>query len=664
MKAGAMRVRGVGVSLAVLSVGFGCGSAHAVGVSPYLPLNIEPEIERQIERVLILGDEPILRRPIAAATVMQALPKACERDAELCERVRSYLQRYMGDSGITEASVTAAASHGADPVLSNQHGLTARDSWEVSAEGYVQPSDYLLANVGGIAYPHRTVPTGSVLSLGWDAAQLDLGWLDHWMSPLTDSSMLPGTEAPTMPGVTISNFRPLTRLGIEYELFLVRMSESSRILYNDVLSSGYPKLAGFHLSIEPVTGWSFGVNRVLQYGGGAGLPSSAHFLIDDFFKPSGTNQTRGNQQASYVSRFVFPGRTPFAVYAEYAGEDNSDGGSYLLGNAALSMGVDFPRLWGHFDATLETSEWQNIWYVHNVYLDGMTDDHLVLGNWGADQRVFGDGVGARSLMARIGWEFPDGGYLQERVRTLANEPYYGDQREYSGIPPVPYHHYYDLSVTYSRPLGSLTVGGDLLFGRDVFGQHFSRLDGFVRFAPSGHHGYADFDTDEHSDAAPLIEGAEVFVEAGPNVSSVRTNVEPNLPTTVSTWKPGPHVAIGARRAVSESNDLGARLELDKVADHSLIGIRMLDYRHRFGKTFAVSAFVGAADYEQATPAESVYAGVGAQLRNLVPGWDVGADFRYYQNLARDHVLPTDVQGPRPETFYKISSVALSISRHF
>ena len=109
------------------------------------------------------------------------------------------------------------------------------------------------------------------------------------------------------------------------------------------------------------------------------------------------------------------------MYFQYAGEDNSDGGSYLLGNAALTAGIDFPKIWHHFDLTYEYSEWQNIWYVHNIFLDGMTNNGFVLGNWGADQRRFGDGVGARSQMLRIGWEPPFGGYLEERVR-IAGEP--------------------------------------------------------------------------------------------------------------------------------------------------------------------------------------------------------------------------------------------------
>jgi hypothetical protein len=40
------------------------------------------------------------------------------------------------------------------------------------------------------------------------------------------------------------------------------------------------------------------------------------------------------------------------------------------------------------------------------------------------------------------------------------------------------------------------------------------------------------------------------------------------------------------------------------------------------------------------------------------------DFRYAQNIARNHVLPTDVQGVRPDSFYKIESVLAYLSRRF
>src|SRR5580658_6536588 len=359
-------------------------SALGAGVSSYLPLNLEPEMERQIERVLILADEPILKRPFAVALVEDALPQACKIDKPLCTKVKRYLERYSRDYALTHASAAGAITHGADVIVPNEYGLPSRSDWDVSVQGYVQPSDYLLLNGGAVSYEGHTDATGTMLSLGFNWAQLDVGYRPHWLSPLTDSSMLISTEAPTMPSVTLSNYEPLTRLGFQYEFFLARMSQAgepgqsgNNILYDGRGSIGNPRIFGMQVSIEPFPGWSLGVNRLLQYGGGSGLPDSASFVVRDFFKPSGLSQTQGNQEASYVSRFIFPGKTPFAVYFQYGGEDNSNGGSYLLGNVALSAGIDFPRIARHFDLTYEVSEWQNIWYVHNIFLDGTTNDGIV-----------------------------------------------------------------------------------------------------------------------------------------------------------------------------------------------------------------------------------------------------------------------------------------------
>ncbi len=652
----------LGLSIACLAAA-GANGARAAGVSAYLPLNLEPETERQIERVLILGDEPVLKRPFAVALVQLALPKACERDQVLCTKVRKYLERYSRDYAVTHASATGSKSNGADVVLPNQHGDTSQSDWEISAQGFVQPSDYFLASAGVIAYSGRTVPTGSMLSFGFNWAQLDIGYRDHWFSPATDSTFMIGTEAPTMPSVTLSNYEPLTHLGFQYEFFLAQMSRSDHILGGgqgtSVQSSGNPKLFGAQFSIEPFSGWSFGLNRQLQYGGG-GLPDSPSTLARNFFIPGGRSQTQGNQEASYVTRFIYPGKTPFAVYAQYAGENTLDGGSYLLGEVGLTVGIDFPRLWHYFDLTFEASEWQQGWYVNNPFLDGMTNDHLVLGQWGADQRVFNDGLGARSEMLRIGWEPPFGGYLDERVRYLVNQIY----GEY------PYHHFVEVSVDYSRPWKDLTIGGEVLAGRDVFGQSFERLSAFVRYGgdrhtrdydASGDDAAADADADDKADGEPA---GELFVDAGASASKVRIDLEKGIPITTSSVMVSPHVAVGARRAVNEKNDWGVRLELDEVNGHSLIGARAIDYRHRYGDTIALSMYAGVDRYNLATPAYSLYGGIGPQWHNILPKWDVGVDFRYAQNIARNHVLPTDVQGVRPDSFYKIESVLAYLSRRF
>ncbi len=668
----ARRWRSARASIAVYVLFAVVGSASAEGVTAYLPMNLEPEIERQIERVLILADEPVLKRPFAVGLVEDALPQACEIDKPLCEKVRKYLERYSRDYAVTDASATGTFVHGNDSgALPNSYGETVNSKWDLSAQAYVQPNDYVLAAAGAVAYKGETVPVGSMLSIGTNSVQIDVGYRNHWFSPMTESSQLIGTEAPTLPSVTISNYEPLTRLGFQYEFFLARMS-AQPLTYNGLGAYGHPKLFGAQFSIEPFPGWSIGVNRLLEYGGGIGLPGSARFLIKDFFHPGGQSQNEGNQQASYVSRFIFPSKIPIAVYAQYAGENTEDGGSYLLGNSALSFGVDLPKLGRYFDATYEYSEWQNTWYTHFIYQDGMANDGFVLGNWGADQRIFHDGIGARSQMLRVGW-FPSfGGYLEERVRTVANQSYYayGDTRVYNpnGVP-YAYHHYYDFTLRYSRPWNGLTLGGELLTGRDVFGQTFTRASAFVRYGGDARTRDDGFDDDSSPDPndAPVTRrdgGAEWFVDAGANASKVHKDLQQSLEIVTTNIGFGPHFAVGARRAVSTNNDLGVRLEYDQVDGHALVGIRALDYRYRFDGPIALGLFAGAARYNLATPAFSVYFGAGAQWRDIVPNWDLNFEFKHAQNLQRDHLLATDPQGARPDSFYKIDSAVISVSRVF
>jgi len=81
---GVLRTRSAAVVATVMLVaGLGAsGIASASGVSPYLPLNLSPEIERKVERVLVLGGEPVLTRPISVDKVLRALPRA--RRLEKC----------------------------------------------------------------------------------------------------------------------------------------------------------------------------------------------------------------------------------------------------------------------------------------------------------------------------------------------------------------------------------------------------------------------------------------------------------------------------------------------------------------------------------------------------------------------------------------------------
>ncbi len=218
--------------------------AHSVtfarGVSPYLPLEIDPDIERQIERVLVLADKPALTRPIAAATVLDALPAACGKDPEACAEVRQYLRQYMGTFGVTEASAEVAVSSGSDHTLPNRFGLSTGSAWDATVRAYYQPFDHALLSLGAVAYQGETVPSGSMLSVGFSRAQLDIGYRDHWWSPMSDSAMLISTQAPTMPSVTLSNYVPLTRFGLHYEAFIAAMSHSDTIRFGEGFTPAVP----------------------------------------------------------------------------------------------------------------------------------------------------------------------------------------------------------------------------------------------------------------------------------------------------------------------------------------------------------------------------------------------------------------------------------------
>jgi hypothetical protein len=633
--------------------------AGARGVSPYLPLDLDPELERQIARLLVLADKPMLTRPIAAAAVLDAMPAACRIDPVLCQEVRRALASYMHRAGLAHASVEAGSTDDLARTVPNRHGLTTDSAWQASATAYWQPTDHVLLTLGGIADDEQTSAAGSMLSVGWNRLQVDLGYRDHWLSPMSDSSMLVSTQAPTMASVTLSNYTPLTRFGFRYEAFVARMSRSDRIAFGDTFTDGRPRLAGLHLSVEPASGWALGVSRLMQYGGGDRGGNSFSELFKAFFRPSrydnsnpalGSDDQFGNQVAAITSQFVFPGRVPFSVYFEYAGEDTSRGRDYLLGNSALSAGIHFPRALGRFDLTYETSEWQNAWYVNAVYGDGLRNDGHVIGHWGGDERQLGDDVGARSHMVRVGWEPPFGGLGEVTMRTIANEDYSA----------VQYERGYDISVRYSRPLRNLRIGAEAFAGRDVFGADFSRFGAFVRYAEhAGVPGAWSGDL-ASGDRDP---SAQLFVEAGINASKVKIDLADELPQD-SVNGVAAHFAIGARRAVSDRSDLGVRLEIDDVDGSMLVGVRAIDYRYRFANPLAFTFFVGAARYDLATPAYGIYYGIGGQWRDLFAGWDAGVDLKYATKVARDHLLPSDPASVRNDSFYDISGATFSISRRF
>jgi hypothetical protein len=299
--------------------------------------------------------------------------------------------------------------------------------------------------------------------------------------------------------------------------------------------------------------------------------------------------------------------------------------------------------------------------VHHIYQDGMTNYGIVLGQWGAQWRRPGDGVGAQSHALELIWDLSGGRELDLQYRTAVNGNYTGGN----------YQRGQELALSASRPWRSLQVGARIDGGRDEFGDSFGRLAAFARYAgpsASSHYDAAAEDYTSDSDAereaaAGARRRADYFVDLGMFSSQVDYEQDAGAVPAEKTTHGSVHVGLGVRRAVSRRNDFGTRIEFDNVAGNLFTALRAVDYRHRFGPTFAASFFLGAARYEALTPAYGWYGGAGVQWRDLWKYWDAGVDYRIGDHMVRNKI-PGESVIIWPNAFYSIRGVSAYISRRF
>jgi hypothetical protein len=636
--------------------------AQAAGVSAYLPLDLDPELEARIEQGLVLADVPVLARPIRVATVQEALPAVCAADPGLCATLRAVLRPYQQAMGITDAGVEVAAHSGTVVPLPQQHGEASDSAWAAHLGAYARYGDHLLLSGGALAYAGRFTPTGTMASVGGELLQLDLGYREHAWSPARLNTMLMGTEAATIPSATISNVRPMTRLHLGYELFLGETSFSDRIAYQGAYTSGHPRLFGFHVEAQPLPGWSLGLSRLMQFGGG-GRPSSARDLLKAFFNATkydnttgslNTNQEFGNEQFSVTSSFVVPTRVPLAAYAEYAAEDTFHAENYRFGGGSLTAGLYLPKLPQGLSLRYEYSSRDAAWYVHHIYTDGLSNYGHVPGLWCADWRAVGDEVGGECQSLQVGWDRPSGTRYNATLRTAQNSRF-GLQAYTRG---------YEAELGFARPWRSLQVGATLAGGRDAFGEHFGRLSGFARLDGAAALRRVPLPEDDAPAPGRRHSDTEYFVDLGVFSSTLKYEPDAGAVPAVKTPQGSAHLGLGVRRAYTAHSDLGARLEFDNLRGHLLTAVRALDYRYRTNGSLGVNVFVGAARYASApTPGFGWYGGVGLQWRNIFPKWDLSLEYRRFDQNSRYKVAGEPIV-IWPNTFNVATGRLLSLSRRF
>ena len=450
--------------------------------SLFLPLKLSPEIESRVEKLFVIANIPIIKRPISMKQVEMALEKVGSSEPELVAEIEEYLRRFSFRFNVTHFQVSGSYHTGANEFEANRRGIDRGSSYDASIAGYWTFNDFVALNFGGIVSDTNGLkdefPDGTFLSLGWDFLQFDIGNRPHWFGPFQESDMLISTHAPSITSVTVSNVVPLDFLGTTYEVFIGEMSESDEILSQnrDERLVGNPRLFGVHLGFAPIEGFAIGFNRLMQFGG-ADRDESPSSLAQAFFDAKSFDNVSnggdfGNQLTSVTTRYTFSGEFPISVYMEYGGEDTSGPSDAHLGNSALMLGVHLPKVFERFDATYEYAEWQNAWYVNTNYGDGLTHFGRILGHWGGSRRVDGDAVGAESQTAKLIWYIQPGRQLTSIYRQQDNIDI-GTSIDYETAQ--------EWSLEYAQAWESWIVGLTLITGNDVFGEDYTKVSGFLRW---------------------------------------------------------------------------------------------------------------------------------------------------------------------------------------
>lgn len=408
--------------------------ANANGVSPYLPLNTDPLIELQIERLASITQMPILSKPYHIVTVVKYLEQVRTSHPTLYNRLNSYIKRYKQQSAITHFSTKISHSNKEVGSLNNNRGIAADSNFQSSIAGFHQFNKYAIANVGGaLVDKAKIIPYNTYLSFGYEYLQVDLGYREHWLSPLQESALALSTNAQPTASITMSNVKPITNWNVKYEMSLGMLEEMEGIHFDDTTSSGKPGFLTMQLSLQPFDWWTIGGVRTFMFAGGnrsIDLSTIGKAIIDPI---SGDNcggesslqdcdLESGNQIASITSKFDFSiYNFPISILLEYAGEDAKDY-KYSLGNIGRSYGVFIPYITESTSFYAEFTEFHERWYVHHLYDEGYRNDKIVMGHWWGNNKALSDISAGNASTVRFNWDVNNSYHLQFKFRSAFIEP--------------------------------------------------------------------------------------------------------------------------------------------------------------------------------------------------------------------------------------------------
>jgi hypothetical protein len=456
---------------------FVLNQANANGVSPYLPLNTDPLIELHIERLASITQMPILSKPYHIVTVVKYLEKVRTSHPTLYNRLNNYIKRFKHQSAITHFSTSISHSNKEIGSIDNQRGIAIDSSFQTSIAGFHQFNKYAIANFGGaLVDKAKIIPHNTYFSFGYEYLQVDLGYREHWLSPLQESALALSTNAKPTASITMSNVKPITNWNVKYEMSFSLLDEMEGIHFDDTTSSGQPGFLTMQLSLQPFSWWTIGGVRTFMFAGGnrkIDLRTIGKAIIDPI---SGDNcggesslqdcdLESGNQIASITSKFDFSiNAFPISLLLEYAGEDAKDY-KYSLGNIARTYGIFLPYLTEKTSLYAEFTEFHDRWYVHHLYDEGYRNDGTVMGHWWGNNKALSDISAGNASTIRFNWDVNNTYHIQFKLRSAFIEPSEGFQ----------YQRTNDLEVKLKQVYQKGFLNYSINLGKDIQNESYYKI---------------------------------------------------------------------------------------------------------------------------------------------------------------------------------------------
>lgn len=451
-------------------------SSFAKGPTPYLPLQVDPLIELELNRLATLAKLPLLTKPYHAATINRYLIKVADSHPTLHTRITTYLSRYKKKAALTHATVKLSYADTENIAIPNQRGQMADANYQASFSGFWQVNKYLIINGGSYFEGGELLKTNTFISFGLDVLQVDIGYREHWLSPFQESAVLLSTQAKAPLSVTFSNPTLLTDFNIKYEFSFGLLDKQDGIRFDRDKPAvfGEPALLMMHLSAQPFDWWTIGFNRTLMFGGDekVSLGDVWEGIIDpvnsDNCGGEGTelqdcSKELGNQQASITNKFdlnLF--HMPTSFYYEYAGEDTSNYSNNRLGNIAHSFGLFLPYLNETMSLNMEFTNFESAWYTHHIYGEGYSNDKVKMGHWWGSMKDPKDGTGGKAGSIRFDWQNSNESQITLLYRTATFDK--------SSI--AEYQQSHELEIKYSKVVDSGFLGLKLYFGKNNYDESF------------------------------------------------------------------------------------------------------------------------------------------------------------------------------------------------